>query len=180
MAIVAPGKRYGKRLQHSKVFGHGLAGKKTVFSDLNVTPLVDMFVILVLFLIANFSATGELLSSSKDIHLPEAAHTEELTLATVVQVSQLDELVSGQVIGRVEDLAKEDYLNIPALEEKLRELKKQTEDLHNQAGDSGAFKGEVNIQADKQVQFRIIKKVIFSCASAGYGTAVSAGDIDDD
>lgn len=170
MAIVSPGKRYGKRLQHSKIFGHGHAGgHKATNADLNVTPLVDMFVILVLFLIANFSATGELLSMSKDIQLPEAAHTEELTLAPVVQVSQQEVVVSGAVIGRVEDLAREDYLNIPALEEKLREMKKQFEDLHNQAGDSGAFKGDVNIQADKQVQFRIIKKVMFSCASAGYG-----------
>jgi len=169
MAIVAPGKRYGVRLQHSKVFGHGLHGKKSVFSDLNVTPLVDMFVIPLLFLIANFSATVELLSMSKDIQLPEAAHTEELTLAPVVQVSQQEVVVSGTTIGRVDDLAREDYLNIPALEEKLREMKKQFEDLHNQAGDQGAFKGDVNIQADKQVQFRIIKKVMFSCASAGYG-----------
>ena len=62
-----------------------------------------------------------------------------------------------------------DSVDACALEEKLREMKKQFEDLHNQAGDQGAFKGDVNIQADKQVQFRIIKKVMFSCASAGYG-----------
>lgn len=169
MAIVSPGKRFGKRLEHSKVFGHGLHGKKSMNSDLNVTPLVDMFVILVLFLIANFSATGELLAMSKDIQLPEAAHTEELTLAPVVQVSQTEIIVAGATIGRVDDFAREDYLNIPALEEKLRELKKQFEDLHNQAGDSGAFKGDVNIQGDKNVQFRIIKKVMYSCTQAGYG-----------
>ncbi len=169
MPIEIPGKRYGKRLQHSKVFGHGLQGHKNTFADLNVTPLVDMFVILVCFLIANFAASGELLSMSKDIQLPEAVHSEELTLAPVVQVSQAEVVVSGNVIGRVDDLAREDYLNIPALEEKLREMKKQFEDLHNQAGDSGAFKGDVNIQADKGVPFRIIKKVMFSCTSAGYG-----------
>src|SRR3990167_10444148 len=111
MAIVSPGKRFGKRLQHSKVFSHAAAGHKSTNADLNVTPLVDMFVILVLFLIANFSATGELLSMSKDIQLPEAAHTEELTLAPVVQVSQQEVIVSGVVIGRVEDLTREDYLN---------------------------------------------------------------------
>jgi biopolymer transport protein ExbD len=175
MAIITPGKRFGKRLMHSKIFGHHAAlGKKSVFSDLNVTPLVDMFVILVLFLIANFSATGEILSMSKDIQLPEAANTDELQLAPVVMVSQETVIVSGNPIGRVEDLAREDYLNIPALEEKLREMKKQFEDLHNAANDTGAFKGDVNIQADRQVQFRIIKKVMFSCASAGYGNIAFA------
>ena len=168
MAIVAPGKRFGKRLEHSKVLSHA-SGRKSVFADLNVTPLVDMFVILVLFLIANFSATGEILAMSKDIQLPEAANTEELVIAPVVIVSKDQVIVSGSVIGRVDDLTREDYLNIPALEEKLREMKKQFEDLHNAANDTGAFKGDVNIQADKMVQFRIVKRVMFSCASAGYG-----------
>jgi hypothetical protein len=44
-------------------------------------------------------------------------------------------LVSGMLIGRVDDLTREDYLNIPALEEKLRDMKKQFEDLHSAAGD---------------------------------------------
>jgi biopolymer transport protein ExbD len=173
MAIVAPGKRFGKRLQHSKVFGHD-HGKRSVFADLNVTPLVDMFVILVLFLIANFSATGEILSMNKDIELPEAANTEEIQLAPVVMVSKQEVIVSGVVIGRVDDLTREEYLNIPPLEEKLREMKKQFEDLHNAANDAGAFKGDVNIQADKAVQFRIIKRVMFSCAQAGYGNIAFA------
>lgn len=168
MAIEAPGKRYGKRLQHSKVFAHA-GGHKEGNADLNVTPLVDMFVILVLFLVANFSATGEILALNKDVQLPEAANTEELTLAPVVMVSKDEVLVSGTLIGRVEDLTRDDYLNIPTLEEKLRDMRKQYEDLHNAANDSGAFKGEVNIQADKAVQFRIIKRVMFSCAAAGYG-----------
>jgi hypothetical protein len=87
MAIQAPGKRFGKRLEHSKVFGHGgVGGHKNVNADLNVTPLVDMFVILVLFLIANFSATGEILSMQKDIQLPEAANTLGLTFAPTVMV----------------------------------------------------------------------------------------------
>ena len=84
-----------------------------------------MFVILVLFLIANFSATGEILAMSKDIELPEASNTDELQLAPVVQVSKDQVIVSGTSVGRVDDLTREDYLNIPQLEEKLRDMKKQ-------------------------------------------------------
>jgi len=58
MPIKVPGKRYGKRLEKSRVFGHGGIHKKPMFSDLLITPLVDTFVIIVLFLIANFSADG--------------------------------------------------------------------------------------------------------------------------
>src|SRR3982751_6207756 len=168
MGIKVPGKRMGKRFEHSKVFGHG-HGKKSVFADLLVTPLVDMFVIIVLFLIANFSATGEVLMMSKDISLPEAKNVQDIQSAPVVTISKTEVLLSGSLIGRVEDFTREEYLNIPLLEEKLRDERKKFEDLHSAANDSGAFKGDVNIQADKQCEFRIIKRVMFSCASAGYG-----------
>jgi biopolymer transport protein ExbD len=181
MAIKVPGKRYGKRLEHSKVFGHGAHGKKSGFADLLITPLVDMFVIIVLFLIANFSATGEVLMMTKDIQLPDAVNVKEVEMHPVVMVSNDQVSISGTIVGRVEDLVKDEYLNIPALEEKLRDMKKQFEDLHAMAqGDTNAFKGDVNIQAHKEVEFKIIKRVMFSCATAGYNNinfaVLSKGD----
>lgn len=169
MAIKIPGKRFGKRLQHSKVFGHhGLMSKKSIYADLLVTPLVDMFVIIVLFLIANFSATGEILNMSKDIQLPSAANVEEMQLAPVVLVSSEQVSVDGTIIGRVSDLVAEDYLNIPNLEEKLREMKRRNEDLLEKANNGEKFKGQLNIQAHKEVTFKIIKKVMFTAATAGF------------
>ena len=169
MAIQVPGKRFGKRLEKSKVFGHGGISKRPMFADLLITPMVDMFVIIVLFLIANFSATGEVLMMTKDIQLPEAVNVREVEMVPVVMISKDQVLVSGTVIGRVEDLARDDYLNIPSLEEKLREMKKQYEDLHSLAKDEASgFKGDVNIQGDKDIPYKIMKRVMFSCATAGY------------
>ena len=169
MPIEVPGKRYGKRLARSKVFGEGGHHKKGMFADLNVTPMVDLFVIIVLFLIANFSATGEVVMMSKEISLPEAAHVKEIDFAPVIQVSADAVIVNGKEVGKVEELTRDEYLNIPALEEELRIMKKQWEDLHALAQDANAtFKGDVNIQGHKEVQFRIMKRVMYSCASAGY------------
>jgi len=171
MAIKSPGKRYGKRLEHSKVFGHGGHHKKGGFADLLITPMVDMFVIIVLFLIANFSATGEVLMMTKDIQLPEASNVKEIEMNPVVMVSHDKVVVDGSIVGNVEDLVKDDqdYANIPDLEAKLRDMKKKFVDLHAMANDQNAFKGDVNIQAHREVEFRIIKRVMFSCANAGYG-----------
>lgn len=168
MPIETPGKRFGKRLQHSKVFGHGHAAKKAANADLLITPLVDMFVIIVLFLIANFSATGEILNMTKDIQLPTATHVDELELAPIVMISNDDIIINGMSVARVADLGRDDYLPIPALEEKLREQRRETEELHALANDGTAFKGVVNIQAHKDIPFRIMKRVMFSCQSGGY------------
>lgn len=170
MPIEVPGKRWGKRMQRSRVFGHGNHGRKNVFADLLITPLVDMFVIIVLFLIANFSASGEILSMTRDIQLPTASHVKELESYPVIQISKDKIVVDGSPLpGTVQDLLREDYNNIPPLEEKLRELKKTYEVMHGAAGDTKAFSGDVNIQADKDAQFKIVKRVMFSCSTAGYG-----------
>ena len=180
MAIQVPGKRFGKRLRNSRVFGHGGPVKRPVASDLLITPLVDMFVILVLFLIANFSATGEILQMSKDIVLPSATHVQELEISPVVTITHEDVLCDGTVIGRIADLTRDDYLNIQGLEDKLRDMKRKFEDLRSAANLNEEFKGNVNIQADKETKFNIIKRVMFSCASAGYGNinfaVLNAGD----
>lgn len=168
MPIKVPGKRYGKRLERSKVFGGGAGGKKSGYADLLITPLVDMFVIIVLFLIANFSATGEVLMMTKDIELPEAINVKEVEMVPVVMVSNEQVLVNSQFVGRVEDITKDEMLNIPQLEEKLRDMKKQYEDLRQLADNGEGFKGDVNIQANKDVPFKVVKKIMYSCAMAGY------------
>ena len=145
------------------------AGKKSTSADLLITPLVDMFVIIVLFLIANFSATGEILNMTKDVQLPTASHVKELDLAPVVVISATDVIMNGVAVARVADLAHEDYLSIPALEERLRESKKQTEELHSAAADGQAFTGDVNIQGHKEIPFKVLKRVMFSCQNAGFG-----------
>src|SRR5690606_19517849 len=150
MAIKVPGKRYGKRLRKSKVFGGGPPGGKGANNvDLNMTPLVDMFVIMVLFLIANFSATGEIINQSQDIELPEAKHVEGLQLTTVIRVSMTDIYVETDPIAKVSDVLGEEYLNIPALEEKLRTVKADCEKLHASTGKE--FTGDINIQAHKDL-----------------------------
>src|SRR5690349_7587115 len=140
MPIDTPGKHPAPILKHSKVFGAGHGGKKSGNADLLITPLVDMFVIIVIFLLMNFSATGEVLFMSKDIVLPPAANTQEINRAPVVQVSMEAIMLEGELVTRVDDLSRDEYWNIPQLEEKLRDLKKRYEFMH-QGDTSGAFKG---------------------------------------
>lgn len=167
MPIVTPGKRYSARLQRSKLFGKNAHGRKNTFADLLITPLVDMFVIIVIFLLQSFSATGEILFMSKDITLPEAANGADIDRSPVVQVSDTVILLEGEQIALVSDLARDSYWNIPTLEERLRDLKRRYEMLHT--GDSaGGFKGDINIQANKDVTFKTLKRVMYSCNQAGY------------
>jgi biopolymer transport protein ExbD len=141
-----------------------------VNAELNVVPMVDMMTMLVIFLLQQFSATGEVLFMQKDIKLPEAQHGQTIEVAPVIAISSDLVVLDGQKIADVRELeADSALLNINALEEKLRDSKKRWDFIHqNEPDREKSWKGDVNVQADVKVPFRILKRVMFSAAQAGY------------
>src|SRR5690606_28501568 len=147
--IVVPGKRPGKRLMRSRVFGAGIGqSKKETNVELNLVSMIDVFVLLVIFLIQQFSADGDLLFMTDRIKMPEAANYEQLERAPVVQISMDDIALEGMLVATTSEIDAQELWNIPKLEEILRDQKKAFETL-NAAREE--FKGDINIQADINV-----------------------------
>ncbi len=168
MAIVTPGKRPGVRIQSSRVFAKKFSrGKRSTYAGLMLTSLVDMFTIIVIFLLQNYSATGEILFMSKDIRLPDAVHGAELERAPVIAVSPDAITFEGKQIALTVDM-KADALAIPELDDSLRDERRKWDESHTRDAQH-PFKGLVHVQADKKIPFRIIKRVMISCNNAGYG-----------
>src|ERR671927_1470362 len=108
MPIVQPGKRPAKRFAASKVLGGKIArGRRSTNAELNVVPMVDMMTMLVIFLLQQFSATGEVLYMQKDIKLPDARHGQQIEVAPVIAVSGAQVVVSGQKVADVAELDKD-------------------------------------------------------------------------
>jgi len=170
MPIVQPGKRPARRFQRSRVFGGKLSqGRRAVNAELNVVPMVDMMTMLVIFLLQQFSATGEVLYMQKDIKLPDAQHGQAIEVAPVIAVNGDSVVVTGQKVADVRELEADPFLSIQPLEERLRDEKKRWDFIHQNDPDREKnWKGDVNIQADIKVPFRILKRVMFSAAQAGY------------
>src|SRR5881394_1318339 len=168
MAIQAPGKRPGARLEHSKVFGKKFVrAKKLGYASLMLTSLVDMMTIIVIFLLMNFSANGEVLYMNKDIRLPDAYHGAQLERAPVVSVSAEAVTFDGRMLLNTGDLDKGDALNVPELEEALRDEKRRYEAVHLNDPDH-PFRGLVNVQADRRIPFKVIKRIMFACNQSGF------------
>jgi biopolymer transport protein ExbD len=172
MPIVQPGKRPAPRFARSKVLGGKLSrGHKSTNADLNVVPMVDMMTMLVIFLLQQFSATGEVLYMQKDIKLPDARHGQQIEIAPVVAISNAMVVVSGQKVADVADLDRDPAAVIAPLVEKLRDEKKRWDFIHQNDSDREKnWKGEVNVQADVKVPFKVLRRVMTSAAEAGYGT----------
>jgi biopolymer transport protein ExbD len=73
-------------------------------------------------------------------------------------------------VADVADLEKDPSQIIAPLVEKLRDEKKRWDFIHQNDRDREKdWKGDVNVQADVKVPFRVVRRVMTSAAEAGYG-----------
>ena len=164
--IKQAGPRLRKFIPLKFVTKHG-AGKKSTYAELNLTSMVDMLTILVVFLLQTFSASGELLTVSKNVTLPEAMNYKDLEQAPIISISRDSVTLNGEPKADASELARETTMDwkIPQLHDDLVVLKNNFKLLHPNPED---FKGIVIVQADKNIDFKVIKKVMYTCAVAGY------------
>lgn len=180
MAIHKPGERHR---YHRLLKRRG--GKRSVTAVLSLTAMVDMFTVLVVFLLQNYNTTGEILYIPKEVTLPKAARVNELKPAVVVTVSAKEVLIDRtQVATFAEVQASVDWV-IPNLRDQVRTLleKAKTDQeaklqnkirnvvdktVGNEEVDPNAWR-RVTLQADKDMDYLTLKKVMYSIYEAGGG-----------
>jgi len=133
-------------------------------SKLNLVSLMDIFTILVFFLLVN-SGDVEVLQTDKSIKLP-ASFSEEIPEENlVVLVSATDVVVGGRSIGSVADLvASTDELFSPL----QQELKYQAERAGPLTEKNRLAGRPVTIMADQKIPYVLLKKIMATCAAAEY------------
>jgi len=131
----------------------------------NLVSLMDIFTILVFFLLVN-SGEGEVLPSSKDVALPESVSELKPRLNIVVMVTGSDILVQGSRVARVSDIPDNGKLTIEPLKTAL-EVQNQRR-LIKTSSDK-APPPEVTIMGNKAIPYKLLKKVMATCTEAGFG-----------
>ncbi|WP_413288713.1 ExbD/TolR family protein [Bdellovibrio sp. HCB337] len=180
MAIQRPGERYRYHniLKKSK-------GKRGVTAMLSLTAMVDMFTVLVIFLLQNYNTTGEVLYIPKEVVLPKAQNVKELKPAFVVTISNKEVLLDktrvatfDEVKGNEEWMIKSLYEPLKAALDKAkneRELslrgkaKSVVDTARGQEEPDENQWRKITIQSDKDVDFLTVKKVMFTVTEAGAG-----------
>ena len=140
-------------------------GKKSVDSEIPLVPFIDFLVTLVVFLLTSFSASGELLAQQPNLKMPDAKNVVDLEIQPVISINPDVVTLDGRRIADTRTLAAD--ARVERMEQMIQELETLKHNwtiLHP----SEPFAGVVILQADRSIDFRVIKKVMFSCAQAGY------------
>jgi biopolymer transport protein ExbD len=154
---------------------HDSHGPRSGDMNLNVVPLVDMMMVLVIFLVMNFNASGEMNFVSKDLKMPLAEHGTPLTRVPIVALDANGNLYyEGAVIADLSLINPDDPdLKIAELEEKLVDNRQRFEAIGGNRAAALAPNEDptttVNVQADQGTPMNLLKRVLNTCEVAGYG-----------
>lgn len=159
----------GRRLMHhvnpkfvrNKVVG---GGGRSMNTEIPLIPFIDFLLCIVLFLLASFSATGEL-PVDKNVKLPNAQNAIEMHEAPIVAVTGTQILVDGIPAGSTRAIMEANRMQ--KIEE-LGEILKNKRELWKQLKPGQPFPGNVILQVDRRVPALVVKSVFQTAALSGY------------
>jgi biopolymer transport protein ExbD len=145
-----------------------------VIKDLNITPMMDMMTIILVFLLKSFSSSTSTITFDQNLQVPKSVTQLTPKLAVTVTVTNKVLLVEGDGIapinqGRIYPAIKRDCengYNITPLVDILEKHAKREKKVAELTGQK--FEAQLMIVADQTTPYRLLTEIIYSCGQAGY------------
>jgi biopolymer transport protein ExbD len=136
---------------------------------LNITSMIDMFTLMVVFLLQNFSAQGQLVTPAQGLRLPKSSVEKLAKEALSVKISQKNIMVEDAVVIGPDAyqalLGQKDFMIGPlykSLSKYADEAKKSAEMFKSE------FSGKISIQGDVEIPYNVLTRVMYTCGQSGY------------
>lgn len=143
--------------------------KKNSTFVLNITSMTDMFTILLVFLLQTYSTSDVQILPEKGLRLPTSASqanpVEAIKLSISTNALKMDQTKLADVKNYSflpEDLEKSDSNLIKPLFNELDKLAK------NSAEKTHIKEGRILLQADKELPYALLRKVMYTASMAGF------------
>lgn len=125
-----------------------------------LTSLVDVMTILLVFLIKSFSAEGNLVTQSQDLVLPVSSSEKAAQPRSSIEITRSAIISEGHTIIALEELVQNDSMIIVPLHDWMKAVRSRNQNSNTASS--------LLIQCDREVEFAVVKKVMFSCSMAGF------------
>ena len=157
-----------------------------VIKDLNITPMMDMMTIILVFLLKTFSSSTSTITFDQNLQVPKSITQLRPKEAVSVTITKKIVLVEGDAVapinaGKVDPAVKRDGENGYYVTQVVEILTKHANKERKVAELTGQkFEGELQIIADRSTPYRLLTEVLYSCGQAGYSNyrlvVLKAGD----
>lgn len=141
-------------------------GEEVPFS---ITSMMDMMTIILVFMIKNMDAEGQLLTQAENLILPVSTsrvQPKEVSLTVVVDANYV--IVDNAKIIPTEDVLKQEDLLVASVDSVLKERRAVEQEHALKAGLPADEAGHIVVQIDKNIPYDAMYKVMATCGFAGY------------
>ncbi len=133
-------------------------------AGLNLVSLMDVFTILVFFLLVN-SSSSDVMEPPKNIQLPDSMVETKPRETVIVMITPQEVLVQGEPVITTQEVIDSKTAIIEPVKQRLMLQRKKVLGISTKAVSQSK---EVTVLAQRTVPFHLMKKVMASCTSAGY------------
>ena len=144
-------------------------GRSSGTVKLTLTSMVDMFTLMVVFLLKNYSAQGQMVTPAQGLLLPTSSIEKSAGEALSVKISQKTIMVENEVVideAAYQQLMKQtDFMIEPlfkVLSEHSKSARQSAQILKTE------FSGKISIQGDVAIPYNVLTRVMYTCGQAGY------------
>ena len=137
-------------------------------AKLQLTSLIDIFTVLLLFLLKSLVVGGAVVTPFPGVKLPPSSATASFKEAPVVVIAPQQVVVDNVAVCKTEDVANAGELKIDALEGALAELRGKSDALAGREGSDRKFEGRLIVQADESIPFHVLQKVMYTSQTVGF------------
>lgn len=134
--------------------------------SLNLTSMMDMFTIILVFLLKTYSTEGMLIQPSEDITLPKSTVEKSPEVALDLVVSKEWVMVNHEPVAQVKNILNQREFLIKPLQDKLHVYAREAKRMEELYGTK--FSGKVTIQGDRSIPYKLLVKVMATCGKSDY------------
>lgn len=140
--------------------------------DVDITSLLDILVILLVFLLKSYNTSGITMTVPQGVELPLSASQTINNAGVQIQVSKEKIWVDNVTILEADNLPDtvydQDGRRIVPLFNELVRKKEEVKKLAMQAPQAQGFSGVANLIIDKTLKYSYLKKIMYTSAEAGF------------
>jgi len=136
-------------------------------SKLSLVSLMDIFTILVFFLMVNASDV-QVLQNSKSVELPESTAEQAAKETLILMVNNSDLILQGQKLANVQTILSQNDDLIPELATELAYQVNRTANSDEKDADGNDIERAITIMGDKNIPYTLLKRIMQTCAQAGF------------
>lgn len=141
--------------------------RQSTVASINLVSMIDMFVILIIYLLVNTAAVQVI--GAEQVDLPRSLSLEPPRETVSVIISSTDILVDGEPVMKVADAEADKAPVLETLKARLLQESPPTPSQQEATAKGEADEGgEVNILADKNIPYSLLKRVMATCTAAQF------------